>query len=142
MGYYLEYIVESTEQEFLSRVSDNVSEFYNSLDESDKKGLMEGKLKGGDYDFVFSIDKGILNICYPKIKYSWIINKLFDSDKIVHEIDREVIVTFPEKTVFRIDEFIREEFESNILDNAFEIEYIEQLAHFLESKDSDYWKKL
>ena len=141
MGYYLEYIVESTEMELLSKVSADVSEFYNSLDESDKNGLMEGKLKGGYYDFIFSIEKGILNICYPKIKYSWIANKLYDSDKIVNDIDREVIVSFPGKTVFRIDEYTREEFESNILDNSIDIEYIEQLARFLESKDSDYWKK-
>ncbi|AXP79614.1 hypothetical protein CJ739_516 [Mariniflexile rhizosphaerae] len=142
MGYYLEYIVESTEEELLSKVSNHVTIFYNSLNELDKNGLMEGKLKGGKYDFNFSIKNGILNISYPRIKYSWIVNKLFDADKIVIDIDREVINSFPGKTVFRIDELIREDFESQTMDKLLKTEYIEQLNLFLLNEDSDYWKKL
>ncbi len=142
MGYYLEYIIESTEEELLSKVSNNVTEFYNSLNESDKNGLMEGKLRGGKYGFVFNIKNGILNICYPKIKYSWIVNKLFNAHKIVTDIDREIINTFPRKTVFRLDELILEEFESQKLDTTLDIEYMEQLNSFLINEDSNYWKKL
>jgi len=142
MGYYLEYIVECTEEELLSKVSDNVTEFYNSLIESDKNGLMEGKLKGGTYKFIFSIENGILNISYPKIKYSWIVNKLFDADKIVINIDNEIISYFPDKTVFRIDELILEEFESKILEKSLETEYMKQLHLFLLNENSKYWKKL
>ncbi|MGV7106481.1 hypothetical protein [Flavobacterium sp. U410] len=138
MGYYLEYITVSSEKELLSKISNNDKEL-----EYDKIGILEGKFKESKYDFSFNIyENGILNICYPKIKYSWIVNKLFDADRIVLEIDKEIIKFFPNNTIFRIDEFIREEFEKHTNSKILAEEYLKQLNLYLKKEDSNYWKKL
>ena len=142
MGYYLTYILPGNEEDILENLQANCREAYESLSEEYKIGYLEGKFKYGQFDLHFDFSERIIEICYPQIKYSWLIANDSASIKQMKSIDDELIAHFPDKPIYRVDEVLIEACTAEDLlwkkaINAFSI-----FEEWIQNQEVLHWEKI
>jgi hypothetical protein len=96
MAHYVEYLLEIDGRTFLDRIGSHA-------DDSER---WEGRIPGADGDLLGYIDGPLTLMCFPEIKYSWLVNEHPESLRRVAQMDTALAHLFPDTRIVRLDEIL------------------------------------
>lgn len=150
MGHYVEYIIDIGIEALLVLLDSEIRESYLSRKVEDENGLFESNIPGSKFNLHFDCGAQISVICFPEIKYSWLIPELNsrpDYIKVVDELDATIASWLKYNRIYRASESYVEEWASH-KDNDFYDNWKNSLSnyshfeHWLLAQDTLYWTKI